>query len=756
MFCNCTMARCIQGNIIEIIPFECPRLQNITCENGKKPMLVYDEHHCCQYYRCECVCEGWGNSHYVTFDGHFYSYQGNCTYILMEEINHRHNLTIYTDSVYCDPVKHASCPRSIIVSYNNLTITLINHNYIGDADLEAVLDDDKLNLPYASNDVSIISSGIGLFLSIPKLNVTITFGATDFGINLPFQLFGKNTQGHCGTCNNNKADDCMIPGGILVDDCAVMADYWPASGVNGKICTPPTALPTVGVSTKATPKPCLAHSYCNLLNSELFKACHSHVSPKNFILGCEYDSCNNPALVCASLQRYARACSQVGVCIDWRNYTNLCNIECPADKVFNPCGPAEPPTCADIPDQNNSSVPTEGCFCREGTLLFNKESGVCVSKCGCLDASGKPRQFNEIFTYNCEECICDKARKSVICKPKKCPDVIPVSCTEPSFALVNVTDPSDPCCNKQICSCDVSKCPPLNKMCAFGYVPVLEVPDGKCCPEIKCEQKKVCVHNNTEYGPGTKVPTDDCQECSCTWDVDPKTQFFKVKCGLEQCNEKCDPGYEYIKNSLDNCCGKCVQTDCIVNIDGLNRTLKEGESFPTTNQGCDKITCSKVNGQFITNKYTVRCPSFNVSNCQPGTVQLSPDGCCHICVDLTNRCQVQTVHDYLNHSDCRSIEKLDLTFCSGDCTSFNRYTEAEMSNCACCQATHLSNRTVSLGCINGNIISHTYSHIEECACSRMNCQEMEVKHKPDEAVQVSSELPQAGAMNYPPENTEKK
>ncbi len=66
----------------------------------------------------------------------------------------------------------------------------------------------------------------------------------------------------------------------------------------------------------------------------LFKACHSYVSPKNFILGCEYDSCHksNPAVVCTSLQSYARACSQAGICIHWRNYTNLCSK---LYKVFN-------------------------------------------------------------------------------------------------------------------------------------------------------------------------------------------------------------------------------------------------------------------------------------------------------------------------------------------------------------------------------------------------------------------------------------
>ncbi len=85
--------------------------------------------------------------------------------------------------------------------------------------------------------------------------------------------------------------------------------------------------------------------------------------------------------------------------------------------------------------------------------------------------------------------------------------------------------------------CDANMCPPMDTKCPVGKAPVLEVPDGKCCPVIKCgiaiiqtsvhcydicmhsflfqivsvislfivllfassEPKKVCVHKNLEY-----------------------------------------------------------------------------------------------------------------------------------------------------------------------------------------------------------------------------------------------------------------
>ena len=91
-------------------------------------------------YKFLCVvageCEGWGDPHYITFDGVFYSYQGNCTYVLMEEITPKHNLKVAVDNVYCDPTEDVSCPRSIIVTYRSQVITLKNHNLIGAAKLE--------------------------------------------------------------------------------------------------------------------------------------------------------------------------------------------------------------------------------------------------------------------------------------------------------------------------------------------------------------------------------------------------------------------------------------------------------------------------------------------------------------------------------------------------------------------------------------------------------------------------------------------
>lgn len=146
----------------------------------------------------------------------------------------------------------------------------------------------------------------------------------------------------------------MLPGGQLVESCAVMADYWPAKHIYQPDCQVPPVPPTTGPEPSPTLTPCKPDSICHLLTSRytladlshqqgtsicrydltgvlffsIFEECHPFVSPDNFYRGCAFDSCHvsNPAVECTSLQTYAAACAQAGVCLHWRNHTTICGI----------------------------------------------------------------------------------------------------------------------------------------------------------------------------------------------------------------------------------------------------------------------------------------------------------------------------------------------------------------------------------------------------------------------------------------------
>lgn len=62
----------------------------------------------------------------MTFDGLYYSYQGNCTYVLVEEIEKTvDNFGVYIDNYHCDARDVVSCPRALIVRHETQEVRIV-------------------------------------------------------------------------------------------------------------------------------------------------------------------------------------------------------------------------------------------------------------------------------------------------------------------------------------------------------------------------------------------------------------------------------------------------------------------------------------------------------------------------------------------------------------------------------------------------------------------------------------------------------
>uniref|UniRef100_A0A8C3P192 Mucin 2, oligomeric mucus/gel-forming n=1 Tax=Cyanoderma ruficeps TaxID=181631 RepID=A0A8C3P192_9PASS len=690
--CNCTKAICIEDNIVEVIPVICNPPPKPTCSNGLSPVQVIDKDGCCWHWECDCYCTGWGDPHYMTFDGLYYSYQGNCTYVLVEEINKTvDNFGVYIDNYHCDSRDVVSCPRTLIVRHETQEVRLRTAQP-NTLQVEVTVNNQLVALPYKKFGVSIYESGINRVVDIPELKMKVLYNGLSFAIELPYSLFGNNTQGQCGTCNNNTADDCMLPNGNIAANCETMADHWQVVDPSKPQCSP-------GLVPTRTLK--------NVWIIHVFKPCHAFVEPEKYYAACVFDSCVLPNLdlECSSLQIYATTCADQGVCIDWRKHTNgVCTHECPPGKEYRACGPIKEMTCKSRGQNDTSTKQVEGCFCPNGTMLYDSGIDVCVKTCGCVGVDMIPREFGEKFTVDCQDCVCLEGEHGIVCEPHVC-DQKKVTCDGEGFYEVTEVNPADSCCPLFTCKCNTSLCTAKAPKCSLGFEVHSYIPSGQCCPVYQCVAKGVCVHENAEFLPNSSVFVDKCQNCVCTNDVNVSTQLNIISCERVPCNTYCQPGYE-IKPVKGECCGKCVQTKCIIRTaDNSELILSPGDFKNDPHNNCTIYSCVDVHSQLIASTSEITCPAFNEDSCKPGTISFLPNGCCKTC-------------KYASVSES-TIQRMN---CLLKSTHFpDKFANSMDHTCSCCRETGTTEKHVVLKCPGGHSMSHKYIYVESCSCQDTEC-----------------------------------
>ncbi|XP_061236401.1 mucin-2 [Neopsephotus bourkii] len=725
--CNCTKAICIEDDIIQVVPIICNPPPKPTCANGLSPVQVIDEDGCCWHWECDCYCTGWGDPHYMTFDGLYYSYQGNCTYVLVEEIDKKvDSFGVYIDNYNCDVQDVVSCPRTLIVRHETqeVRIATVKQNTL---EVEVTVNKQAVALPYKKFGVSIYESGINRVVEIPELKMNVTYNGLSFSIRMPYSLFGNNTQGQCGTCNNNTADDCMLPNGNIAENCEVMADHWQVIDPSKPQCSP-GLIPTKAPSTTPT-QPCKESSICELLLGSVFEPCHGRVRPEKYYSACVFDSCVLPNLdlECSSLQIYAATCADQSICIDWRSHTDgVCSYTCPSDKEYRACGPIKEITCKSSQQNETSTKQVEGCFCPNGTMLYDSGVDVCVKTCGCVGVDKIPREFGEKFTVDCQDCICLEGGNGIVCKPHECAKQNKTTCDGEGLHEVSEVNPDDSCCPIVTCKCNTNLCSTNARRCTLGFEVHSYIPSGQCCPVYQCVPKRVCVHQNAEFLPNSSVFVDKCQNCFCTNEVNVSTQLNIISCERIPCNTYCKPGYEH-QPVEGECCGRCVQTKCIIQTaNNSELILSPGEFENDPNNNCTIYHCVNIQDHLLSSKSEITCPAFNEDSCKPGTIAFLPNGCCKTCIPLDSPtpCSVRQRKDFIHYKGCRSVDRVVMTECEGTCGTFSLYSAEANSldhSCSCCRESRTTMKKVKLRCPNGSSISHKYIYVESCSCQDTEC-----------------------------------
>ncbi|XP_068003881.1 mucin-5AC-like [Melanerpes formicivorus] len=719
---NCTELLCKGDNKVEIIPTHCPPVKEITCANRYPAILVPDENGCCYHYECQCVCSGWGDPHYITFDGTYYTFLENCTYVLVKQIVPKYdNFRVYIDNYYCDAKDGLSCPKSIIVFYKSAKVVLTRELVNGVMTNVMYFNNKVVKPGFTEDGIAFSMLGINMIVEIEEIGATITFSGVIFSVKLPYSKFGNNTEGQCGTCTNDKSDECRLPNGKIISSCPQMAHHWIVA--DNKTCH---GVPVPPVITTPPPKPhCETPPLCKLIWSEIFAACHDVIPAEPFFQGCVFDGCRiaDESMQCSSLEIYATECAARGVCIDWRGKTNnVCPYKCPAHMVYRPCGSLNPATC----DQSLVELPgygvTEGCFCPEGKTLMSINNLTCVSECFCRGSNGESRSPGEKWTEDCQECVCDKYTLKVHCRKHKCYPTEHVFCDEPGYMPVQVQVPEDPCCTRTECYCNTSLCPQTTPQCLDGQEVVTIMQPGKCCPTFECRHG--CVLNETYYAPGAVVPSGPCEECVCSESSYSNPHRPTIMCAPVICNTDCPEGYKYTKEP-GQCCGTCKAAACILTMGGnVTRVLQVGEFWNAPDNNCTSYTCEKYEDQYIKVILQKTCPPFNPDECDADDIKVSDDGCCQVCKPNLRSCMKRNSTDVIRYRGCVSPAPVEITYCEGSCDAYARYSlEANTMDhkCSCCQEIKTRQRKVTLTCSDGTFLDYSYTYVEKCSCVTAEC-----------------------------------
>ncbi|NXQ39069.1 ZAN protein, partial [Catharus fuscescens] len=363
-------------------------------------------------------CSASGDPHYNTFDHKVHNFMGNCTYTLSKVCTVSESLPYFevsTTNEHRGANTKVSYVKSVHVEVYDNRISLLKNKKVN-------VNGRRMNLPvFIEKKISIQSSG-GYVLLETDFGLWVRYDGNHYAeVSVPFNYSGLLC-GLCGNYNGNPNDDNIKSNGDIASNSTDLGESWQVPE-NNTICS------SGGTEEQCDPvleSEAKKNTACGMITDPtgIFKDCHSKVPPQNFFENCVYDMCftgGQATSLCYGLQAYAESCANAGICIEWRN-TTLCPMSCPGGSIYKSCGTRCPSTCLNTSAADScSSLPVEGCFCKEGYVLSGDQ---CVpeSNCGCVDENNQYHQLNESwFTrYPCtERCTC-KANKTIECKSWEC------------------------------------------------------------------------------------------------------------------------------------------------------------------------------------------------------------------------------------------------------------------------------------------------------------------------------------------------
>ncbi|RXN17958.1 SCO-spondin [Labeo rohita] len=590
-------------------PEECPchhngRLffTNDTISKDCNTCVCREQRWHCGQSVCSGTCVATGDPHYITFDGRYYSFLGDCDYVLAQESSGM--FSVQAENVPCGSTG-VTCTKSVTLTVGNTAIHMLRGKAV-------TVNGIPVTLPKSYSGSGLILERVGLFVSLSsQLGVTLLWdGGMRVYVRLMPHLRGR-VGGLCGNFDGDAENDFTTRQGIMESTPELFGNSWKISPSCPDVSDQDLRDPCVINPHRVT----WAKKKCAVISQDIFSSCHSEVPYQQYYDWCVFDACGCDSggdceCLCTAVAAYAEECNRRGAYVRWRSQ-ELCPLQCENGLVYEACGPACSPACPGTPSVSDPLCSAlscvEGCFCPQGTV---RHGDICVppSQCPC-EWDGSLFPAGATVTQHCQNCSCSEGLWDCVGSP--CPP--PSPCEDSEFLCsggsqrcipsVWLCDNEDDCGDgsDEVCP---STCPPDQFRCS----------GGACLPlELRCNGHPDCADQSDEDFCAPTSPEPGCpagefrqDEFRCS---SGRCVLFLHRCdGHDDCGDYSDERGCVCAIGELQCPGdQCVPAervcdghrDCPSGIDELICPVKD-KTVPTTappsegntSRVCPEFTCA--------------------------------------------------------------------------------------------------------------------------------------------------------------------